>query len=183
MAVRRPKKLARNGPARTADSLRVGPGMETLELTFTPTHVGRQTKSNRDTDKSVQEGENALLSWNIRWEVDVGAAIDEGSRLARVFRGGGKHDEQWSEHVIRGELTCVDLVHNCYAAHGPQSTPRRTGWCHACVGLGLFKESPSCRRWLKGSRSEQRRNSACSPPKSSARRSHKSRKIGAGDLN
>lgn len=110
MAMRRPKKLAR--PTGASSASRLGPGMETMELTFLP-----------DGGWEAAVAAAALTAatlpprWVISWAVGPGATVDRGLKLAKlhcvgVDKDGGPGDTK--EHFIVGESVCTGgLVASC----------------------------------------------------------------------
>lgn len=102
--MRRPRKLARPKDAsKSVNSLKLAPGMETLELTFDPIQAGRKSATNGSSSRSGHGAKEARAPWIIRWETNVGASVDKGSRLARVMRGDAKGSGGSLEHIIQGE--------------------------------------------------------------------------------
>lgn len=114
MALRRPKKMSRppnctsNGSSASTVASRLGPGMETINLTFTPTHAQDSQK-----DMSGVDGAAELESpWFIHWQVGVGASVDRGLRLAKVVRvgvsnPGGRAGGQDIERSVFGEMVVL----------------------------------------------------------------------------
>lgn len=105
MAMRRPKKLAR--PTGASSASRLGPGMETMELTFLPD--GGWEAAISAAAAARRRGATALPPrWVISWSVGPGATVDRGLKLAKlhcvgVDKDGGPGDTK--EHFIVGE--CV----------------------------------------------------------------------------
>lgn len=101
--MRRTKKLARPTGASSSAS-RLGPGMETVELRFSPV-TGWD-------DARPAAGCEAIAPWIISWEVGLGASVDRGLRLARVRRAGSGMDGAAGavavEHYVFGEPSLTE---------------------------------------------------------------------------
>ena len=109
MAMRRPKKMSRSRGTLPAIS-RLGPGIETVDVRFTPT-MGWESG---DVLSRTTCGETRSSPWLISWEVGVGTSVDRGLRLARLRRtvaqGEARGDGEM-EHFVLGELQFSDFCH------------------------------------------------------------------------
>lgn len=96
--MRRPKKLNRqnssNSNSSPSSAIRLGPGMETVDLIFTPSQEHNGTG---DVTERAEES-----PWVISWEVGVGASVDKGLRLAKVTRKQTGSGVSRIEQVILG---------------------------------------------------------------------------------
>lgn len=123
MAMRRPKKLAR--PTGASSASRLGPGMETMELTFVPDGGWAAAVA-----AAAARTATALPPrWVISWEVGPGATVDRGLKLAKlhcvgVDENGGPGDTK--EHFIVGESQ--DGRCCWHGQHAPVAMPCNGGY-------------------------------------------------------
>lgn len=115
--MRRPKKLSRrkngssnNGAQNSSNASiaanRLGPGMETLDLSLT---LGDCYALSGGANGALKMGKQSVEPWIITWQVGVGASVDKGMVLAKVVRSGGAGENGSKgqvaarrEHVVTG---------------------------------------------------------------------------------
>lgn len=98
-------------PTGASSATRLGPGMETIELTFLPDGGWEAAVASAAAARTA-----AALPprWVISWSVGPGATVDRGLKLAKlhcvgVDKNGGPGDTK--EHFIVGEHSSRNLMH------------------------------------------------------------------------